>query len=142
MKLEERVGLCHRCEFRAQYLEEGHGPRMECKANGAVGSCYMYKPVKPLAIRNREGDERYPIPGGIFSARVQAIKIPEELLEISLFEYEKSLLLFWQPKTFKERKMAAKKKIAEEVKPATKKTDKAPAKEVKKEAKKPAKKGK
>jgi hypothetical protein len=24
------LGLCHRCEFRAQFIDEGHGPRCEC----------------------------------------------------------------------------------------------------------------
>ena len=80
--------LCHRCEYRAQYLEgesikkgSGRGPRMECKSNWAVNSCYMYKPIKPLVIepsdyerrlRNKTGIDRGI--GGILGGRMVASK--------------------------------------------------------------------
>ena len=52
------TALCYRCEHRAQFLEQGRGPRCECKTDRAVFSCYMYKPVKPITLCLADGEER------------------------------------------------------------------------------------
>ena len=52
-------GLCHRCEHRAAFMETGGRPRYECGQPGlAVSSCYMYLPVKPVALKAGKGDSR------------------------------------------------------------------------------------
>jgi hypothetical protein len=72
--MSEYIGLCHRCEHRAKYLEDYerakqklieqgrrdeipnlfvHRPRCECGLDQAVHSCYMYQPVKPLVIEKK-----------------------------------------------------------------------------------------
>lgn len=65
--------LCHRCEYRARFLESGHGPRCECKEVGkAVSGCYMYRPVQPVVLAPQEGDKR-PVQGSwMISARMRA----------------------------------------------------------------------
>jgi hypothetical protein len=78
--------LCYRCEYRARYLEReserkgfGHAPRFECKVDGAVHSCYMFKPVQPLVVEPSEYEKRLekeqkikrPI-GGLVGARMIA----------------------------------------------------------------------
>ena len=54
--------LCYRCEHRALYHETGEQPRMECGRPSAVWGCYMYQPVRPLAVLPNKG-ERRPIGG-------------------------------------------------------------------------------
>lgn len=70
-------GLCYRCEHRAEFMENGTGPRAECKMKDmSVHSCYMYKPVRPLVLTNNEGDSRPPA-GSIISARGYATRIAD-----------------------------------------------------------------
>jgi hypothetical protein len=73
--LKERHGiaLCHRCEHRVRFIEGGPRPRMECGDKDlAVCGCYMYRPVQPVVLTPREGDNR-PIQGGwMISARMAA----------------------------------------------------------------------
>lgn len=92
----ESHALCYRCEYRALYLEEGTGPRAECKMTTAtVGACYMFKPVKPIALERREGDER-PMMAGILSSRMQKMECPE--LELEIKDYKTGIFLYWLPK--------------------------------------------
>lgn len=66
---DEAIALCHRCEYRALYKEEGHRPRYECGMDYAVCSCYMYRPVKPVLLERNAGDRR-PLGGpAMFGAR-------------------------------------------------------------------------
>ncbi len=52
-------GLCHRCEYRARFLEDGLGPRYECQQAGrSICGCYMYRPVRPVVLKPRAGDKR------------------------------------------------------------------------------------
>ena len=101
------MGLCHRCDYRARYLEDGSGPRSECKSNGAVRSCYMYRPVMPLVLAPNEGDDR-PLVAGIFSSRSHSIRvINEEELKLCAIEVTDGYILFYAEKPLpKEPKMA------------------------------------
>lgn len=77
--VEKTRPLCFRCEWRARYLETGHGPRCECQAEkSAVWSCYMFRPCEPYVL-GRTGAERKiwgakrPLTGpGMISARMSA----------------------------------------------------------------------
>lgn len=91
-------GLCFRCEYRAKFLEEGHGPRMECQTSeSSVMGCYMFKPVKPICVKPRKGDER-PLTLNIFSCRVERSEfLPEFVLDSKLYDGN-NLLVYWKPK--------------------------------------------
>ena len=90
-------GLCFRCEYRAKYLEEGGGPRFECQVpESSVVSCYMFKPVKPIIVKPKEGDNR-PLSLNYFSARVERMKDSVEL-ELKGQQLEKGVLIYWKPK--------------------------------------------
>jgi len=59
------IGLCHRCEHRVKFLEHrGAGrapcPRVQCGQTGAVVSCYMYRPVRPLILKKSNDDDPRP----------------------------------------------------------------------------------
>ena len=90
-------GLCFRCEYRARYLEEGTGPRFECKQpEMSVMGCYMFQPVKPICIKPREGDNR-PLSLNYFSARVERVNASPEL-ELKGEETKEGILVYWKPK--------------------------------------------
>ena len=56
---KQNLGLCYRCESRAKFLEEGHGPRLECsEITQSKYSCYMFNPVKPIPEQSNEGENR------------------------------------------------------------------------------------
>lgn len=75
--------LCYRCEHRARFLEGGSQPRYECGQPGAIFSCYMFEPMKPLLLA-RDGKDRRPFPAGwAFSARVHSPGIAKSLLNVS-----------------------------------------------------------
>jgi len=58
MNIELGHGLCFRCEYRAAFFDTGYGPRYECGKSGAVHSCYMFIPTKPIAVGPIEGEKR------------------------------------------------------------------------------------
>lgn len=96
-------GLCFRCEYRAHYLEEGHGPRFECGVpEMCVNGCYMFQPVKPICIKPREGDNR-PMSLNYFSSRVERTAF-QPLIELASTEQLASenivggILVYWKPK--------------------------------------------
>jgi hypothetical protein len=91
-----RVGLCFRCEHRARFFETEAAPRCECgNTDLAVGSCYMYTPVKPLTIQRLKGDRR-PITLNVLSARVA--KSPKQMaLRPSVQAHKKDILVYWEP---------------------------------------------
>jgi len=86
------AGLCHRCEYRAQFKEQGHAPRYECSTVWAVHSCYMYRPMKPLFTRRADYEtklhgRRRPVAGpamlsarccGYDNPKLKLIGIPEK----------------------------------------------------------------
>jgi hypothetical protein len=55
------MSLCFRCEHRAKFLEEGYGPRHECKdVETSKFICYCYQPVKPIVLKYPDcGDAAY-----------------------------------------------------------------------------------
>lgn len=57
-RVAETIGLCHRCEHRAEFLETGVGSRYECQQTFAVGSCYMYQPVRGIVLARDKYDKR------------------------------------------------------------------------------------
>ena len=64
--------LCYRCERRALFLENGSGPRFECKdVQHSVNSCYMFNPVKPISVKRLNTDPR-PISLNMLGCRVNA----------------------------------------------------------------------
>ena len=88
-------GLCFRCEYRTKYLEEGNGPRFECKVpEMSVIGCYMFQPVKPIVIKPREGDNR-PLSLNYFSARVERVDVSPEL-ELRGEETKEGILVYWK----------------------------------------------
>lgn len=100
---------------------------MECKSNGAVGGCYMYSPVCPVILAPNEGETR-PIGGGpMFGGRAHGVGLATEEMQISLAKNTKGFIFYWAPKQ-KDNVMAAKKKVAEEVKPVAKTAGKKSAK--------------
>lgn len=70
--------LCFRCEFRAEFLETGHGPRWECQQSGAVNGCYMYRPVRPVVLARDRGDHRNMAAPWFVSARSHGIRVCDE----------------------------------------------------------------
>ena len=79
--------LCFRCEHRAHYLEglrkgKDHAPRFECsQIESCVHGCYMFRPVKPIVIKQRKGDNR-PLLLNILSCRVERIDDIELILKM------------------------------------------------------------
>ena len=89
--------LCHRCEHRAVALETGHGPRYECTAPGAVESCYMYQPVKPLAIEANADEDRPIGIGWGFAGRAHAAKVQHKLKLHARMSRDGRLIKWWEP---------------------------------------------
>lgn len=92
------IGLCYRCEYRAQYLEKDIRPRMECgEPSSAVMSCYMFRPVKPVVLKPRSRDNR-PICGpAAFSARMERNPDAEANIVLGATLVNKNnILLLWQ----------------------------------------------
>ena len=100
--------LCFRCEHRAKYLEKlleskyskdpVHipRPRFECgNIDTAVMGCYMFKPVKPVTIKPRDGDNR-PLSLDILSCRVEQ----DENIELNIVfdKIDDKILPYWTPK--------------------------------------------
>ena len=52
-------GICHRCEYRVQYIEQGHAPRFECgEISLSKYGCYMYRPVSPVVLAQDKHEKR------------------------------------------------------------------------------------
>jgi len=78
MKAEEAekalgLGLCFRCEHRAEFLENGFKPRFECgMEKTATSCCYMFMPCKPVAVAPVAGDKRRIFDPWMIAGRVRA----------------------------------------------------------------------
>lgn len=105
--------LCYRCEHRAKYLEEYSKnkysdkdihiprPRFECgNIESSVMGCYMFKPVQPINIKPREGDDR-PLSLNIFSCRVERVDDIKVELELKAEKINNSIIHYWVPKNDK-----------------------------------------
>lgn len=107
----KQTSLCFRCEFRAQYHETGYGPRSECKNifNGCW-SCYMYRPVKPIALKGQEGDTRPLLGPWMISSRVVRDNDAEPDMKLDIkYCKKKSFVLYWKPK---EKKSSKRRKVS------------------------------
>jgi len=75
--MNDKLGLCWRCEWRARYHETGIGPRWECQTpSHASYSCYMYRPVSPYIIKRAKHDRR-PLTLNALSCRVNPVAVPD-----------------------------------------------------------------
>ena len=126
---EDKYGkaLCHRCEYRARFLEAGHGPRCECKDVGhAVCGCYMYRPVQPVVLAPQEGDKR-PVQGGwMISARMRAAGLLDAehaytVTDVIKRDGKKAYVTWWAMKDKVTIKTIKKSSPAKKKKPAGKK---------------------
>ena len=68
--------LCYRCEHRAEFLETGHGPRAQCKDEGSLAICYMFRPCFPVVTEQAyPSDERPRFAGAALAARERAVRL-------------------------------------------------------------------
>jgi len=78
MKAEEAektlgLGLCFRCEHRAEFLENGFKPRFECGMEKMASSgCYMFMPCKPVAVAPNSGEKRPIFGPWLIAGRIHA----------------------------------------------------------------------
>jgi len=99
MQDEKPCGLCFRCEYRAAYLEKGHGPRCECGSiEKTVVGCYMYLPVIPITVAKREGDQRPILSGTMISARVERTGTADHY-KLNIDMNEPNITMYWAPET-------------------------------------------
>lgn len=92
--------LCHRCEYRFQHRETGHGPRFECGGEGSVYSCYMCEPVLPVILERNEGEKREVDVPYLFSARCHGKRKANKYrdVELAILKYKDgSCLKYWKP---------------------------------------------
>lgn len=106
------MGLCYRCEYRALVMEGEHGPRYECNAKDhEVGSCYMFRPVKPPVLQKSPGYKGRPRLEPIMCcARERMAGIANCGLGVKKIGRDK-LSLYWIPgNTFGTKKKASRRK--------------------------------
>jgi len=95
--MDEKKGLCFRCEHRARFMETGSGPRCECQdREKAVYSCYMYMPVKPIITKRNDGDKRPQFSGYALSARSHYVRVAEG--KLAMKRYKDGNALYWELK--------------------------------------------
>ena len=92
---DKYVGLCYRCEYRAQYHECGYRPRLQCGDDCAVINCYMYKPVTPVVTAVDLDDPRPAYAAPVISARSNGIRIPKGTYK--LHQYMDGDVVYWVP---------------------------------------------
>lgn len=102
--------LCYRCEYRAQYHETGHAPRAQCGDKGAVGSCYMHRPVKPLVlIKENDSLNRPQFSGAMFSSRSRSGGLAD--CRLNLEQGKDGSVLYWSPKSLDDHHLEAQKAL-------------------------------
>lgn len=70
------IGLCHRCEYRASFLDGGARPRYQCGDKGkTVIGCYMYLPVIPLVVSPLKGEKRPVFGPPMIAGRVEPVRV-------------------------------------------------------------------
>ena len=88
-------GLCHRCEYRAQFFESGNRPRYECGDPACnKHGCYMYRPVRPVLLKRDMDDERPQFGPWMFSSRSYFVRLAEEM-ELHVKQSEEGNILYW-----------------------------------------------
>ena len=102
---EEKYGFCFRCEHRAQFLETGRRPRLQCgDLTQTLINCYMYRPVKPVLLKKEKGDRR-PEFAGIISAREDFVEVAtNKQVELNIKRFRKGNMIFWAPVKNKRKK--------------------------------------
>ncbi|OGX12796.1 MAG: hypothetical protein A2351_07350 [Omnitrophica bacterium RIFOXYB12_FULL_50_7] len=89
-------GLCFRCEHRARYLEDKIQPRYEC-GQPALGvySCYMFRPVRPLVLKQANKKDPRPILSmPMISGRVCGVRIADGKAVAK--KLKDGIAVFWQ----------------------------------------------
>ena len=98
--MEKKFGLCYRCEHRARFIENGHGPRCECgDVDRAVSSCYMYLPVVPVITKPLNTDDPRPVYGPpMIAGRVVYSKLADinEEIFLNLHQIDEGYLALWE----------------------------------------------
>lgn len=105
------IGLCFRCENRANVLEKkAIASRCECKdIERAVVSCYMYTPIKPVVTEPAyKNDIRPRFAGAMISKREKFSEIMDGDLAVEDLGKGR-MCLYWKPKAKKRRKDNVKK---------------------------------
>lgn len=98
----EDTPLCYRCDHRAKARETGHGPRCECSDEGAVVSCYMYRPVQPLVLEANAGEDRDISWPAMLCGRAHASGLmPGECVERA--REDGSVMRWWVPTTTEDK---------------------------------------
>ena len=97
------MSLCYRCEHRAKNKETcgKYQPRYECGTDDSVGSCYMFQPVRPIAIKANKGDDRPIAAGWALSARCHPVVFDENILKLNIEvvdEKDGKFIMFWNLK--------------------------------------------
>ena len=126
-KKSDPAGLCNRCETRAEHFETGSQPRCECgsvelvKADPddvvaaacphckgrvrarpqSVTACYMYRPVRPIVLQKRAGDDRPQFAGAMVSARSEGVRTAcsKEDIDLASWSKDNCTMLFWMPQS-------------------------------------------
>jgi hypothetical protein len=90
--------LCYRCEWRAQFLENGRRPRSECgDIEKAVGGCYMFQPVRPLWLEPSNKKDPRPFLGPpMLASRARSAGVCEDF-KARAMEGEKGVCVYWAP---------------------------------------------
>lgn len=96
--------LCYRCEHRANFLERGSRPRHECgDITHSSGSCYMFKPVRPIVVAPSDKRDKRPWLGPpILSSRSKSLGVCDEV-GLEAFPVGEGLCLYWSPKNKEEK---------------------------------------
>jgi hypothetical protein len=97
--IDKKTGMCYRCEWRALFLETGIAPRSECSTVGNYGGCYMYKPTKPLILKQQKGDKIPAFGPAIISSRMDVVGIDD--MQCILRKDRNGYLAYWVPKNVK-----------------------------------------
>lgn len=102
LQTHEERGLCFRCDHRAQYLEDGEKPRLECGLIRTTKmACYMYQPVKPVMLSKLDDDDsRLRFRGPMFSSRERYAGIPN--MELAATIDGELVTLYWVPRQVEE----------------------------------------
>jgi len=88
-------GLCHRCEYRAQFFETGRRPRYECgDSTSNKYGCYMYRPVKPVVLKADKDDKRPQFGPWFLSSRSYFVRVADEMV-LDMKEIKEGNIIYW-----------------------------------------------
>lgn len=92
-------GLCHRCEWRAKFIEGLARPRYECgELESNKYACYMYQPTQPVSIARLNNDDIRPISLNIMGCRVRRMETGELVtFKLKSIKDGERLIPYWIP---------------------------------------------